>query len=73
MNGNVKTDFLTSTSTFFTGAGSVMNLAGNYYDFNTSEDADGQALAADWKVVGQDMEKALQDRCGAPLERKSAK
>ena len=53
-----RTDFLFSRTGFLTGAGSVFNLAGNYYPFNSAESpeaADRRALAADWGVVGQDM------------------
>jgi hypothetical protein len=57
-----RTDFLFSRTGFLTGAGSVFNLAGNYYEFNSAEsaeEADRRALAADWAVVGQDVSFAI--------------
>lgn len=54
--------FLFSDSGFLTGAGSAINIAGNYYDFATSEseaEADSKALKNDWGVVGQDIESAI--------------
>jgi hypothetical protein len=59
MNGNNKTDFLTANSTFLIGIGSVMNLAGNYYSFNTTEDWDRCAIASDWAMIGQDIANAV--------------
>ncbi len=62
MNGSLDTDFLTSTSTFVIGMGSVMNVGGNYFDHNSSstpEEADQIALASDWAVVGQELRAAL--------------
>lgn len=57
-----RTDFLFSRMGFLTGAGSVFNLAGNYYTFNSAESpeaADRRALASDWNVVGQDLDFAI--------------
>lgn len=56
------TDFLFSTSTFLSGAGTIFNIAGNYYEFNSSEsepEADERALNTDWHIVGQDIEDAI--------------
>lgn len=52
------TDFLFSMPTFFSGAGTVMNLAGNYYEFNTSDtefEADERAIENDFRMIGQDI------------------
>ncbi len=57
-----KTDFLFSKSSFITGMGSVLNLAGNYYIYNNSEseeEADFLALSSDWGVVGQDIFESI--------------
>ncbi|MCX6277049.1 MAG: hypothetical protein NT004_03000 [Bacteroidetes bacterium] len=57
------TGFLFSTPSFFSGAGTVMNLAGNYYDFNASEtdfEADEVAIANDFRMVGQDFYDVLE-------------
>ncbi len=62
MNGNPRTDFLTSASTFVIGMGSVMNLGGNYFPFNRSdnpEEADQAALAGDWALVANDMRAGI--------------
>jgi len=58
----VKTDFLIPRGSFAVGAGSIMNIAGVYFVYNTSsseEDADARAIYNDWRIVGQDIEKAL--------------
>ena len=57
------TDFLFSTPTFLSGAGTVINLAGNYYDFNASDsgsEADVLALSNDFRMVGQDLADVLE-------------
>ena len=56
------TDFLFSTNTFLTGAGSAINLAGNYYEFNSSEselEADERAIRNDFNMIGQDLLEAM--------------
>ncbi len=58
----LRTDFLFSKAGWLIGAGSVFNLAGNYYSFNSSlsgAEADRKALEADWNMVGLDLEKSL--------------
>lgn len=57
-------DFLFSTPNFLVGAGSVMNIAGNYYSFNESEsesEADAKAIENDFRMVGQDIYNVLND------------
>lgn len=59
---NFITDFLFSTPSFTSGIGSVINIAGNYYEFNTSEtglDADEIALKNDFNMIGQDIKQSL--------------
>ncbi|RTL48858.1 MAG: hypothetical protein EKK39_11990 [Sphingobacteriales bacterium] len=54
-------DFLFSTPSFLVGAGSVFNIAGNYFNFNYSSsdiDADSKALLSDWGIIGQDIQIA---------------
>jgi hypothetical protein len=56
-----KSDFLFPTPSFLIGAGSVLNIAGNYFVFNYSPsdvDADVKALMSDWGVIGEDIEVA---------------
>jgi len=61
-----RTDFLFPRASFLTGAGSVLNVAGNYFTFKYSssgEKADAKALLSDWGVIGQDIieaEKSLE-------------
>jgi hypothetical protein len=58
----VKTDFLVSTGSFFIGLGTVMNLSGNYFQYNYSrngEEADKHAIYRDWRVIGQEIEKVV--------------
>ena len=52
------TGFLFSSPSFFSGAGTLMNLSGNFYDFNASKtgfEADEKALENDFRMVGQDI------------------
>jgi hypothetical protein len=56
-----RTDFLLPKNDFFVGLGTIMNISGNYFKYNTSEtaeEADKKALASDWFMVGQDIKKA---------------
>lgn len=62
MNSNYTTDFLTSSNSFITGMGSVLNIGGNYFDYNSSEsseEADKKALCMDWRMVGKDMVSSM--------------
>ncbi|HEY1716941.1 MAG TPA: hypothetical protein VGH42_01450 [Verrucomicrobiae bacterium] len=59
MNNRFKTDFLCASSSFLTGMGSVVNLRGHLYDYNSSDDPDQLAIAQDWQMVGQDIRVAL--------------
>lgn len=55
------TDFLFSTNSFIIGAGSAINLAGNYYEFNTSQssnEADEKAIRNDFCMIGGDIIEA---------------
>lgn len=61
---NYRTDFLFATPSFLIGAGSIFNIAGNYFEFNTSpsgEIADRKALESDWGVVGNDLRCAIDE------------
>lgn len=58
------TGILYSTSSFLSGAATVINLGGNYYNFNASVteiEADTQALANDFNVIGQDFNDVLEN------------
>ncbi|RPH33597.1 MAG: hypothetical protein EHM93_04335 [Bacteroidales bacterium] len=57
-------DFLFSTPNFLVGAGSVINIAGNYYSFNESDsesEADEKAIKNDFEMVGQDIYNVIND------------
>ena len=56
-----KTDFLLPKNDFLVGLGSVLNIAGSYFDYNYSKsaaDADRKALISDWMNVGDDFKSA---------------
>ena len=52
-------DFLYASSSFLTGFGSVVNLGGQLYKYNTSDNPDENAIANDWRMVGRDIRTAL--------------
>ena len=57
-----RTDFLFPATNMIIGIGSILNLAGCYYRFNTSPsetDADQRALASDWAMVAEDLRGAI--------------
>lgn len=59
-----KTDYLLPKNNFWVGFGSVLNLAGSYFDYNYSssdEEADEKALMSDWTNVGEDFKKAKKE------------
>lgn len=56
-----KTDFLLPKNDFLVGLGSVLNIAGSYFDYNYSKsavDADKKALISDWMNVGDDFKSS---------------
>lgn len=64
MSEDIRTDFLTARSSFLTGFGSAINIAGNYYLYNispTPAEADELALKADWERVGEDIRIAASE------------
>lgn len=57
-----RSDFLFPDTDFITGMGSVLNIAGSYFEFDSSKSeniADQKALRSDWGVIGQDIREAL--------------
>lgn len=55
--------YLFSSPDFFTGFGSVFNLAGNYYEFPTlfkGFESDKNSIALDWKMVGEDITNSIE-------------
>jgi hypothetical protein len=62
MNFQCETDFLTPQNSFIAGMGSVINIDGNYFDYNSSssaEEADKKAIFMDWKMIGEDIKKSI--------------
>lgn len=58
MTKRSKTHRLYVVPSFTTGLGSVMNLAGSYYAYNSSdssEQANFEAIWSDWSMVGEDI------------------
>lgn len=56
-----KTDFLSPKNNFIVGLGSVLNIAGSYFDYNYSKsvaEVDRKALISDWMNVGNDFKSA---------------
>lgn len=67
-----RSDFLFPDTDFITGMGSVLNVAGNYFEFATSKSedvADMKALRSDWGVTGQDINDAI-NHCESQKELK---
>jgi hypothetical protein len=63
MDKKVKTDFLFAQPSFGSGAARVLDLWGEFDDYNrseTPEEADAKAIAADWLVVGQELSDAIE-------------
>lgn len=63
MGKKVQTDFLFAQPSFASGAARSLDLWGTFDDYNRSEspaEADAKAIAADWRVVGQDIYDAIE-------------
>lgn len=63
MKNRFNTGFLFSTPGFLSGAGTVINIAGNFYEFNYSDsdiDADRIALENDFNMIGQDISDVIE-------------
>lgn len=59
---NFKTNQMFPRTRFLTGMGSVLNISGNYFNFNYSsneQEADAVAIASDWGMIGQDLKSVL--------------
>jgi len=61
MNSN--SDFLFAQPSFLSGMASVLDLGGTLLEFNeslTPEQADHAAMMLDWRAIGEDMRRAMQ-------------
>lgn len=60
-NIKYRTDYLLPKNNFWVGMGSILNLAGSYFDYNyskTGKEADFKAIMSDWENVGDDIRKS---------------
>ena len=58
----LRSDYLAPSGSILVGAGSIFNLAGSYFDYNTSAsapEADRRGLEHDWKQIGQDLRAGI--------------
>lgn len=58
INSKYKTSNLLPKNNFWVGMGSVLNLAGSYFEYNYSDsgkEADFNAIMSDWKNIGEDI------------------
>jgi hypothetical protein len=59
------TGFLFSSPSYLSGASTVINLAGNFYDYNSSDnefEADEIAIENDFRMIGQDIYDVLENK-----------
>jgi hypothetical protein len=71
MNKKYVTDFLFPENSFITGMGSLLNISGNYFIYNYSDDgaeADWKALKSDWGTIGQDFDSVINKTSPDKLE-----
>ena len=64
MSNKVKSDFLFAEPSFFSGAARLLDLWGQYDQYNqslTPAEADARAIAADWIITGQDLQDAMEE------------
>jgi hypothetical protein len=58
----ISTDFLFARPSFLSGAARLFDFGGFFDAYNRSRsesEADGRAMYADWRVVGQDIQHAV--------------
>ena len=57
-----KSGFLYGKRNAIIGAGSIFNIAGNYFEYSYSKngrDADNKAIESDWAIIGNDLKEAI--------------
>ncbi len=60
-----RTDILFPRPNMITGAGTVFNLAGKYFEFNVSasgEEADNIALSNDWGIIADHFKAVIAEK-----------
>ncbi|MEN5058457.1 hypothetical protein [Sphingobacterium kitahiroshimense] len=58
---SIKSSELMPKNTFLVGLGSIFNIGGQYFEYNTSESAnetDTKALLNEWRNVGESVKEA---------------
>lgn len=55
-----QSDFLFAQPSFLSGAARVLDMAGSFDRYNSSDDPDSLAIASDWYVIGGDLRAALE-------------
>jgi hypothetical protein len=58
----IQSSFLFAQPSYLSGAARTIDLWGNFDDYNRSDsprEADAKAIAADWLMVGQDIQDAI--------------
>ena len=64
MGTKSNTDFLFASPSFASGTARLLDWFGDFDEYNTSpssKEADSQAIASDWAMVGEDIRKAIGD------------
>jgi hypothetical protein len=59
----VKSDFLFAQPSFASGAARLLDMWGQFDEYNRSEtpaEADAKAIAADWVLIGQDIAESIE-------------
>lgn len=59
-----KTNFLLPKNNFWVGLGSILNIAGSYFNYNyskTAQEADYRAIYSDWKNIGDDLKISMEN------------
>jgi len=53
---------LKQQGSFLTGVATILNIQGNFFEYNyskTDKEADAKAMENDWGVIGQDIQKTI--------------
>lgn len=56
-----KTDFLFVKPSILHSIAAFFGLFDNYYEYNSSKNADFKAIQNDWAMIGQDLNDSIQD------------
>lgn len=64
MGSTAKSDFLVASPSLISGMGRLLDWYGQFDEYNKSRndrEADLRAAASDWRIVGDDLRKAMAD------------